>query len=333
MNIDIFKAKHGVKFITISNDAGLEVVLSTFGASIYNVKLDMEPMIITPRYFDIFYHSPKYYGKTVGRIAGRLKSGVYKVGDKEYHVEQNEGSNCLHGGKAGISEKNWLLQIKRFKEGIAVTFHLTTKKGEGGFNGKVEYRVTYSIAKDENNINVKYYAKCSEDTCFNLTNHTYWNLANQKDILLHRLQIKSSNVSTFDPDDFTITGTRDVTNTVFDFRNAKLIKSDLKDSELHTLKWLNGYDHRFLFDPVDDNESQVSLDCGNYKLNIYTDFNAVHVYTSGFTSHDELINEDYDDIYRGIALECSNFYPEEVKARTPYSHFVKYKFRRKSDEK
>ena len=333
MNIESLYGKKGVEFINITNDVGLEVTLSNFGASIYQIKLDLEEMTLTPKYFDTFFHNTKYYGLTVGRIAGRMKNGILKVGDKQYQLEQNEGTNCLHGGVHSIAFKKWRTEIKTYKEYIIVKFHLTTKKGEAGFNGKCEYVVAYRIHADSNIIDVRYDAVCKEDTLFALTNHTYFNLGHEKTILDHHLRIKANEVSTLDEEDFTITGYKPVDDTIFDFREAKLLKKTMNDPELHSTKWLNGYDHRFHLAPVEEAEANISLASGFYKLDIYTNFDSVHVYTNGFTNHDLLISDDYDDVYRGIALECSSLAPEFTPAKQHYVHHVKYVFRRKSDEK
>ena len=143
MNIETLKAKHGVEFITITNDVGLEVVLSNYGASIYQLKMDLEEMILTPKSFETFFHNTKYYGLTIGRIAGRTKNGLLKVGDKTYQLEQNEGTNSLHGGFHSIAFKKWRTQLTAKKEYIIVRFYLTTKKGEAGYNGKCQYIVSY----------------------------------------------------------------------------------------------------------------------------------------------------------------------------------------------
>ena len=333
MNFEVLSAKKGVEFICISNNVGFEVTLSNYGASIYQMKMDLEEMILTPKEFDTFYHNSKYYGLTIGRIAGRVPKGILKINDKEYQLEQNEGTNSLHGGYNSIAFKKWRKQLILKKEYIIVKFYLTTKKGEAGYNGKCEYVVSYKIHADDNILEVRYDACCKEDTYFALTNHAYFNLGHEKDILNHRLRIKANEVSTMNEDDFCINGYVPVDNTVFDFREARLIKKTINDPVLHSSKWLNGYDHRFHLLPLDKTESNISLDYGNYKMDIYTDFDSVHFYSGGFSEHDLLINDDYDDVYRGLALECSSLSPEFTKAKEHYIHHVKYVFRRKSDER
>lgn len=331
MNIETLNGKHHVEFITISNDVGLEVTLSNFGASIYQLKMDLEEMTLTPKEFETFYHNNKYYGLTIGRIAGRVPNGLLKVNEQIYQLEQNDGQDCLHGGFIGLSFRKWRTQYIIRKEYIIVKFHLTTKKGDAGFNGKCEYSVSYKIHAEDNILEIKYDAVCKQDTYFGLTNHTYFNLGNEKDILNHRLRIKANEVSSFEKDSLLIKEYVPVDNTIFDFRETKLIKKDINDPLLHS-KRLNGYDHRFHLSPVGEAESNICLDYGNYKMDVYTDFDSVHLYTGGFTSRDLLITDEHDDVYKGLTLECTSLYPEFKKAKEHYSHKVKYVFRRKSDE-
>ena len=332
MNIDLLSAKKGIRFISISNDIGLDVILCSYGASIYSIKMDLESMILSPKDFNLFYHDGKYYGKTVGRIAGRVPDGKLEVNGKTYQLEQNENTNCLHGGTHSISFRNWGYQVETYKEYIEVTFYLTTRKGEAGFNGKAKYNVRYRIPAKRNCLEIYYDAVCKEDTYFAMTNHAYFNLGMAKTILDHKLCIKANEVSTMDPNNFCINGYKPVNNTPFDFKNPKLIRKDIADEELHNIKWLNGYDHRFHFMELPISEAKVSLAGELYRMNIYTDFDAVQVYTDGFSNNDELLDDEYDAIHRGVALECSNQYPEFVKKGEHYKHFIRYNFWRKTDE-
>lgn len=325
MNIDIYPAFKKAFFISVTNDSGLEVVFCSLGASVYSLKLDIEPMILSYRDFPVFYDSPSYQGKTLGRIAGRIKDGKLDVDGVTYQLDQNEGNNTLHGGKESLSFKVWSHQVERLKNGIIVKFYYTSKKGECGFNGKVDFVVSYKIPKDDNNIIVEYDAyPRKEDTLINLTNHMYFNLANKKDILSHHLQIKASEVSILD-EELIVTGYKNVTDTIFDFRKPKLISKDIKSKELQAKK-LNGYDHHFKLDLVEATEYNISLKCEMYTLNIYTDYDEVVIYTDGYAKEDILLDDSKETVFKGIAIEPCLSKPELVKRKTHYQHKIKYVF-------
>ncbi len=331
MNLDIFKANHGVYFISVTNDSGLEVIFSTMGASIYSIKLDLQPMCLTLRDFEDFYHSGSYMGKTIGRIAGRIKDAKLTIGDKELLLDKNEGNNCLHGGFNSIAFKNFSHGIETKANGTIVKFYLTTKKGECGFNGKCEYVITYKIPKNDNNIIIEFDACCKEDTYFSLTNHTYFNLTDQKDILSHHLLAKAGQVLEMD-DELIPIGLKDVTDSVLDFRQSTLISKIINDKELHRPK-INGIDHRFKLDKVDGEEIEPNLvlSYGMYRMKMFTDFDGLTIYSDGFNSDKPLLDGGIDSLYKGIAIEPCNYEPEFVKRKTHYKHKIKYVFERTCD--
>ena len=90
----------------LSND-DLSVIISSFGAGIYSLKYKGKEMVMVPKDFSIYLYCDSYYGKTVGRIAGRLKDGILKFQDKTFCLPANEVSTTLHGGKEGFSFKKF----------------------------------------------------------------------------------------------------------------------------------------------------------------------------------------------------------------------------------
>ena len=98
-----------VSFITIDNENGMNVVLSTFGASIFDLELidkrnNKESIVLTPSSLNDFYYNDGYHGKTVGRFSGRIDKGKCFINDKEYNLDINWNNvNSLHGGNNSIS--------------------------------------------------------------------------------------------------------------------------------------------------------------------------------------------------------------------------------------
>jgi aldose 1-epimerase len=61
---------------------------------------------------DEFLTSPFYYGKTVGRTAGRLFHPSYSIGDTEYLLDETSNPSFLHGGENGFSFKHFEIVIE-----------------------------------------------------------------------------------------------------------------------------------------------------------------------------------------------------------------------------
>ena len=54
------------------------------------------------------YSSKNFYvGATCGRYAGRISNSRFKIKNKIYKLDGNEGKNTLHGGKIGFDRLEW----------------------------------------------------------------------------------------------------------------------------------------------------------------------------------------------------------------------------------
>ena len=112
-------------------------------------------------------------GATVGRNANRLKGASFDLNGKTYHMPANEGSNNLHSGPDFFFHRLWKL-VSHTES--AVTLELTSPNGDQGFPGNAVIQVTYAL-KADGALHILYKAACDQDTVFNFTNHSYFNLA------------------------------------------------------------------------------------------------------------------------------------------------------------
>lgn len=320
MKYQIIK-KDDVDFIEIDNENNLKVTLCSCAASIYRIVFKDKEMVLTPKNVKTFLTSGKYYGKTVGRIAGRVPNGQIEIDGIIYQLDQNEGTNCLHGGKNGISFRNYQYEIKEEDE-FKVKFTLETKNFEEGFPGNACYEVEYIFSNDDS-FRMNYHVISSSNSYFNLTNHTYF-LLGEKNILNHQLTMESKEVSIFDENDFSIKDFNHIEKgSLFDFSSGVTLKDILDQPELHSLKWLNGLDYRFIF----DNTKEVTLSSKEATLTISTSLPAVHIYSNGFKSKDEYIDGSKDEVSKALALEFSYPYPLYTKENEQYSATVRYSFK------
>lgn len=314
--------KKDVTFIEVDNGHDLKITLTTFSAAIYRILFKGKDMVLTPKDLDTFYNSGKYYGKVVGRIAGRVPYGKIEIDGKIYKLNQNEGTNCLHGGKNSMSHKNHRYEILEDDENLTVKFILDTKDREEDYPGDTHYEVSYIFKKDSNVFSIFYHATCTEDTYFNLTNHTYFNLGD-RNILNHKITMPVKEVSFFYEDNFCIKEFKDVKEyPLFDFTKGTVLKDIMEDPILHNIKWLNGLDHRFIF----DNTKEVTLENNGIKMKMISSMPAVHIYSNGFFGNDIYIDGSKDEYSKGIALEYSYAYPKYVKKNEPYECSVRYEF-------
>lgn len=151
------------QFITLKNEH-IEVTLCNLGASINRIIFDNEDMILTPCDNKDFFKGNCYYGKTIGRICGRIKA----ANEFGYALQANEGTTSLHGGFDGLSSK----VFKYKKEGNKVTFTYLSKDEEAGYPGNLNIKVTYELVNSALLLN--YECHVDKPCVIALTNHTYF---------------------------------------------------------------------------------------------------------------------------------------------------------------
>lgn len=329
-----------VSFITVENDCGMKLVLSTLGASIYDLKTidknnNLESIVLYPYNIKEFYESDGYYGKTVGRYSGRIDKSRCQINGVEYVLDKNwNGVNALHGGYQGISFQNFEYEIIKYDDMIEVMFTYLEKENQ--LPGDVNYKITYQIMKNKNEINVLFNATTNKDTLVNLTNHVYFNLSGElKDnIKNHKLQLLCDKYTNLNNE--LITVSIDDVNEVFDFRIPHEIGKYIYDESIQNHKAL-GYDHCWFKENKDDEKVAVLTDdASGRRLTVHTSYPAIVCY-AGCYPKDYLFNENKTKIeqYHSICLECQ-FVPNGInmenvdkailKKGEEYNHFIKYSF-------
>lgn len=185
MIVNVLKGANG-KIVTLDNENGFVATLGSVGAGIYQVTLDGEPMLVAPKGYLAYEKSIGYFGKTIGRYAGRLADAVMTFRGKTYELSINDGEepyyHCLHGGVEGFSFKDFETEVGEDR----VTFTYTSPDGESGFPGTVTLKVVYSLKPNENTLYIEYFLSSDIDTPVNLTNHAYFNLGGEYDVLTLR---------------------------------------------------------------------------------------------------------------------------------------------------
>ena len=302
-----------VGFITIKNDVGMNVILSTLGASIYDLNVidknnKLESIVLYPEDLKDFYNTDAYYGKTVGRFSGRIDDAKCVINGVEYVLEKNwNGINSLHGGYKGISFQNFDYDIFEYEDRVEVIFLYLEK--ENLLPGDVNYTITYQIYKDKNEINVLFNATTNKDTLVNLTNHVYFNLSGdlKDNIKNHKLQLLCDKYTNLNNN--LITDSIDDVNKVFDFRIPHEIGKYIYDESIQNHTAL-GYDHCWLKENKNEEKVAVLTDeISGRRLTVSTSYPAIVCY-AGCYPKDFLFNDNKKKIeqYHSICLECQNKY-------------------------
>ena len=245
-------------------------------------------------------------GGTVGRSANRLKNACFVLGHKTYALSPNEGVNNLHSGPDSYYKRLW--QVLSHTES-AVTLTLHSPNGDQGFPGDADIQVCYRL--DENGgLHITYDAVSNQDTVFNLTNHSYFNLAGHEKTDAAMEQVLSLPGRFFNPDDAQNIPTgelRPVEGTPMDFRSPKPIGQDI-GLDYEPLHLQGGFDHNWevfcnpcatLSDPSSGRSMSVTTDCPG-----------IQVYAGNFLDETGKGGVYYGK-RSGVALE-TQFYPDAL---------------------
>lgn len=251
--------------------------------------------------------SGTFFGSVVGRNANRVGGAQFNLNGRSCRLDINDnGLNNLHSGFDYYKNRLWTVESVTEN---SMRLHLHSPNGDQGFPGNADIWVTYSL--ENGSLQIVYDAVSDADTVFNLTNHSYFNLAGHNRPEKAMDQILTLPARHFTPaDELSIpTGElRDVAGSPMDFRFPKPIGQDI-DENYDALRLQGGYDHNFevftspcaiLSDPVSGRTMAVSTDCPG-----------VQFYSGNF-----LIGETGKDgvsycRWGGICLETQH-YPDSV---------------------
>ena len=233
----------------LSNPGGLTVSVLDYGCIIKNIIVPAKngPVDVVlghdtmADYEDDFTSSGSTCcGAFVGRYANRIENATFSVGGKTYQLEANNGPNHLHGC---FSRK--LYRVKAF--GDTLLMEAESPDGEDGFPGNLKLAVRYTLTED-NTFRMDYRVSSDADTIVNLTNHSYFNLNGEGDILGQKLRIYASNYLEGNNQTCPTGAILPVANTPMDFTEGKLIGRDIDTGFAQTTMVGGGYDHCFVID-------------------------------------------------------------------------------------
>lgn len=269
-------------------------------------------------------------GATVGRNANRLKDGTFSLSEKSYQMPKNENGNNLHSGPDYYFHRLWQLVCCSDR---SVTLALTSPHGDQGFPGNAHIQVTYSLETDRSLL-IRYQATCDRDTVFNMTNHSYFNLAGHDHPERAMAQLLTIPGRFFLPDDAASIPTgekRSVAGTPMDFRTPKPIGRDIGE-DYAPLRLQGGYDHcwEVFCNPCAHLEDPVS----GRSMTVFTDCPGIQFYAGNFLEETGKGGTRYGK-RSGVALE-TGFYPDALhhpqwpqpitRQREVYESQTRYRF-------
>lgn len=272
---------------TLKNENGMQVSFLNLGATVHEIWVQGKEELVQ---VSIIYDNPlryereaSYFGATVAPYANRISDARFEIDGEIYVTDANNYENSLHSGANGLAKKIW--NVKEQTD-TKIVFSYDAKDLEQGFPGNIHYEVTYEVTKN-NELSISYYALSDKKTVLNMTNHTYFNLegALSGTVEEHELWIKASHYTPVKDAKAIPTGEiAPVDETPFDFRVAKTIGRDIRDS-FEQLVYGQGYDHNFVIDKEAAGLEKIATayaPVSGVQMDVWTDCIGVQLYTANF---------------------------------------------------
>jgi aldose 1-epimerase len=277
-----------VDLYTLTNSQGLQAGVITYGARLVSLKTPdrakhLDDIILGFDSLDGYLKDNPYFGAVVGRYGNRIGKGKFSLNGQEYTLAKNNGENSLHGGVKGFDKVLWTARDVSTSGAPGVELTYLSPDGEEGFPGNLLAKVTYTLS-DSNELKIDYTATSDKLTVVNLTNHAYFNLSGEDDVMNHVLTIAADKFTPVDSGLIPTGELKSVEGTPFDFRKPTPIGSRINDNDAQ-LKLGGGYDHNFVLNHPDGEmglAARVSDPKSGRVMEIQTVEPGVQFYTGNF---------------------------------------------------
>lgn len=275
-----------VDIYTLTNKAGLEARIMTYGAILVSLKTPdragaLADVNLGFDSLEGYLGTHPYFGAIIGRYGNRIAKARFTLDGAEYRLAVNNNENTLHGGLKGFDKVVWTAEPVRGEKGAGLKLTYLSKDGEEGYPGNLAVTVVYTLM-DADELEIRYEATTDKPTVLNLTNHAYWNLKGEGrgDILGHVLRIEADRITAVDsPVNLIPTGEiAPVAGTPFDFTAPHAIGERIALVE-------GGYDHNFVLRSGGGTlalAARVEEPVSGRVMEVWTDQPAIQLYTGNF---------------------------------------------------
>ncbi|MFL7791075.1 MAG: aldose epimerase family protein [Anaerolineae bacterium] len=305
-----------VDLYTLTNASGMEAKITTYGGAVVSLLAPdrdggLADVILGLETLEEYVEKSPFFGCITGRYANRIAKAKFTLNGIEYALAQNDGPNHLHGGVKGFDKVVWAAQEKSSDEGPGLELTYLSKDGEENYPGNLSVKVIYTLTNDDA-LRIDYLATTDADTIVNLTNHTYFNLADggTVDVLGHELMIDADR---FTPTDSTAIPTgelRSVAGTPMDFSQLTAIGARIEQDD-EQLRFGHGYDHNWVLNSSDGSlalAARVREPVTGRMMEVYTTEPGIQFYSGNFLNG--TITGKGGTVYRrrsGLCLETQHF--------------------------
>lgn len=270
-----------IRMYTITNAAGEYVEVLNYGAALHSICVKDK----NGKIGDVVHGAVNVEeltgrskeGFVIGRCANRIAFGRFELNGKTVQLEQGRGGHYLHGGSGNYAHKLFDV-VTDEKEGKVILTVLD--KGEAGFGCDVDAKVIYSF-DDNGRVGIEYDLYPHGDTLLCPTNHAYFNLNGEGEILDHTLHVYGDSYPPKGETGIPEGAIASVHGTPLDFSVPISIKEALaSDKTGFFVRQPAGYDDTVLFDKTGyDLSAELVSPTSGRVMRIWTDMPALIIFT------------------------------------------------------
>lgn len=275
----------GYDAYTFGNEE-LQVCVFTLGATVYSIKYKGQETVLNYADAQSYLDGTAFINAAIGRYGNRIGDARFTLNGKEYVLTANEGKNQLHGGPMSYDKRVWQAEVKGEN---SVRMSIFSPDGDNGFPGNLTAGITYTV--EGSTLRMDFDGITDADTVYAPTSHLYFNLDGSKSILDHKLWINSPGWLEID-EGLIPTGNIIPTEGDFDFNTLRPVAQN--------------YDHCFTL----GGEHACTLEAGKVRMDMYTDFPAMQMYTGSAMGAPHGVNG-------GIAIEPEAYPDSPNKPQFP----------------
>lgn len=310
-----------VRLYTLTNDRGMVVEITNYGGIVVSIKAPdrsgkVENIVLGYDNFDQYekQNSP-FMGAIIGRFANRISGAEFVLDGVRYKLAPNDNPNHSHGGKKGFDKVVWDAFEISATDSVGIALQYLSKDMEEGYPGNMNVKVSY-ILTNNNELKIYYEAQTDKPTILNLTHHSYFNLAaNKENILNHELTIFADNYTPTDPSWIPTGEIAPVAGTNFDFTQPHKVGERIKNLPY-------GYNMNFVLRKNSNNELSKAAEVYDSEsgrfMEVYTTEPGVQLYTADYL--DGSIIGSGNIVYEknmGLCLEAQHFPDSPNKSNFP----------------
>lgn len=291
-----------LKLYTIENDV-LRLTLLNKGCAITEITLKdcNQNTVVDYQEQSTYLEDPYTLNALVGPHAGRIKNARYKWDGEVIECDKNDGNNHLHGGFKGLSKAYF--DIKQDELSLTASYQ----------QDDVDYLIKYELQGYEVHISMK--ATPKDVALINLTQHTYFNLSDEKSVANHQLKIKAKKIQALDEEGVPCEALIDVEGTVFDFQDFQPIKKALEGYHKQ-FDYAKNIDHPFHTDELILKSPDEKIE-----LTITSDAPVMVVYLANYFADGTQLKDRGDAVdHEAIAVE-PQYLPNDVNLNQGPSQF------------